>query len=185
MSNLFVFFQGSSCAYQAGVFPWPWWLVLWCWVASCWCPGWHTSVVTGRYFKLSSSAPCCWCCPTSGKEKTWASAEFCPRGPEFWNGRNMTATHIKNIHGLLSDIYIVQIKHWYWKIYVFSDSRHFPEGNSQQNCHLADSFALTFLVLSKIRLWTQTDLRWSKTTAFFHSVPEEQRGFQSESNLKH
>lgn len=66
--------QGLSCACRGGVFPWPWWPVLWCWVVSCWCPGWHTSVATGRYSKLSSFAPSCWCCPTSGKEKTWASA---------------------------------------------------------------------------------------------------------------
>lgn len=75
--------QGSSCACQDGAFPWPWWLTSWCWVASCWCLGWPTSVVTGRYFKLLSSAPCCWCCPTSGKEKTRAPAAPWPRHVSF------------------------------------------------------------------------------------------------------
>lgn len=62
-------YQGLSSACQDGVSPWPWWPVLWCWVVSCWCPGWPTSVVTGRSCKLSSSAPSCSCCPTSGKIK--------------------------------------------------------------------------------------------------------------------
>lgn len=61
--------QGLSSACQDGVSPWPWWPVLWCWVVSCWCPGWPTSVATGRFCKLSSSAPSCSCCPTSGKIK--------------------------------------------------------------------------------------------------------------------
>lgn len=71
--------QGSSCACQDGAFPWPWWPTSLCWVVSCWCLGWLTSAVTGRYFRLLSSAPCCWCCPTSGKEKTRAPAAPWPR----------------------------------------------------------------------------------------------------------
>lgn len=66
--------QGSSCACQDGDFPWPWWPALWFWVVGSWCLEWRTSVATGRYFKLSSSVPCCLCCPTFGKEKTLAFA---------------------------------------------------------------------------------------------------------------
>lgn len=67
---LLLLWQGLSCACQVGAFPWPWWLVLWCWEVSCWCQVWHTCVVTGRYSRLSSSAPFCLCCHTSGKKKT-------------------------------------------------------------------------------------------------------------------
>lgn len=104
--------QGLSCVCQDGVFPWLWWPALWCWVASCWCLQWHTSVVTGRYSKLLSSVLCCWCCPTSGKEKTWASALLHQRLKsyqplqlwEMWFSCN------KNLRRLVFRIYIVQIK---------------------------------------------------------------------------
>lgn len=65
--------QELSSACQDGAFPWPWWPVLWCWVVSCWCLVWPISVATGKYSKLSSSAPSCWCSPTSGKENAWAA----------------------------------------------------------------------------------------------------------------
>ena len=65
--------QGLSSACQDGAFPWQWWPVLWCWVVSCWCLVWPISVATGRYSKLSSSAPSCWCSPTSGKENATAA----------------------------------------------------------------------------------------------------------------
>lgn len=91
-SSLVSSLQGSSSVCQCGDSPWPWWPASWRWAASCSCRGWPPCAdtgqvgTTGRCCRSLSSAPSCWCCPTSGESSRprYSAVLFPPAGIPWW-----------------------------------------------------------------------------------------------------